>query len=60
MNQFKVFYKRGLGAPITVEAANAEEATKMGLAEFRRTNGTCEMVDFRPAEQIVEKVEIVL
>lgn len=57
MDKFKVTYKRGLGAPAIVEADSIEAAEKAGLAEFRRVNGTGELLDFRPASQVIEAIE---
>lgn len=56
MLKFKVFYKRGLGAPIVIEAENEAAAINAGLAEYRRNYGFVENVHPWPASKIVDKV----
>lgn len=52
-NLYRVSYKNGLHCDITVEAVDANEATKMGVAEYRRHVWA---VDTKPASQVINDV----
>ena len=47
---FKITYKTGLGQPIIVEAADEEEAKKIGLSKYRYTSDWCNHCDTKTVD----------
>ena len=54
---FKITYKTGLSQPIIVEAANEEEAKKIGLSKYRYNSDWCNHCDTKTVDQVIESVE---
>lgn len=55
---YRVNLRAGLGGPYILDALDEQEARNMGIAEYRRTSGSSDIVDLSDPKTIVESVSL--